>query len=337
MDIFLKKVKVAIAGLGNITHGYEDDPLIAQDMTYPTHLSVIKEHPGYELIAGCDVQEENLNAFSKKVKPSVQLFADYKEMLARTAPDLLVIATDTASHYDIGLAAIEQGIKGIFCEKPIAYSVKDARSLLEYADRENVLFAVNYFRAYDANYNKILNRFKKGEWGELHGIEAKFCGGVFNNATHLIDLIMRYTGEPVLVYGFPTLHVSSNDQDPIIDLYLKFHNGVNAYLHGFTGKDYDIFEIDFLFSKGRIIIRSDKPRLFVPRPSNRVTNMKELYEAPFDIDIDIGKSFYDVYNNLYDSFMNNNSLFCTAEDAVKSLKVVESGLQSVNNHVNVKQ
>lgn len=329
MQKYSKTIRTAIIGLGKICHAYEDDPLIIKDMKYPTHFSVLREHPGFELIAGSDSIESKRKTFSRKAGSSVVLFEKYEEMILRCKPDMLIITTDTSSHYDISITAMELGVKGILCEKPLTYSLQQAKKIVQYGIKNKVFFAVNYFRAFDTNYNKILVKVKNMAWGQLHGIDGKYCGGIYNNGTHLIDLILRCAGEPKVVYGFPPKFFRKDEQDPIINLYIQFHQGVTSYLRGFTSKDYDIFELEFFFSKGTLSIRADKPTLYISKPSQRVSNIEELSEVKGDIHIDIGTSFYDVYDNLYECFINNKHPLCTAEDALKALQVADSGIRSI--------
>lgn len=77
---------------------------------------------------------------------------DYRRLLERDDIDLVDISTPGDSHRDIALAALEAG-KHVFCEKPLANSIEEAREMREAARKayaESGAVAVVNF-----NYRKV--------------------------------------------------------------------------------------------------------------------------------------------------------------------------------------
>jgi predicted dehydrogenase len=64
-------------------------------------------------------------------------YADYRELLAREDLDAVMIATPDHSHAVITLAALKRG-KHVYCEKPLTYSVAEARRVTEAARQAGV-------------------------------------------------------------------------------------------------------------------------------------------------------------------------------------------------------
>jgi predicted dehydrogenase len=64
-------------------------------------------------------------------------YADYRELLAKEDVDGVMVATPDHTHAVIVMAALKQG-KHVYCEKPLAYSVYEARKLTEAARRAGV-------------------------------------------------------------------------------------------------------------------------------------------------------------------------------------------------------
>ena len=62
-----------------------------------------------------------------------ELYTDLAEMLDRQRPDVLHVCSPHGHHADQSRAAIERGIH-VVCEKPLAVSAADARSVRELAD-----------------------------------------------------------------------------------------------------------------------------------------------------------------------------------------------------------
>lgn len=72
---------------------------------------------------------------------------DYAEVLARDDIGLVDVSTPGDSHKELALAALEAG-KHVFCEKPLANTLDEAREMLEAARSAGVVNVVNF------NYRK---------------------------------------------------------------------------------------------------------------------------------------------------------------------------------------
>lgn len=64
-------------------------------------------------------------------------YVDYRELLAKEDVDAVMIATPDHTHAVITMAALKQG-KHVYCEKPLTYSVAEARSVTEAARKAGV-------------------------------------------------------------------------------------------------------------------------------------------------------------------------------------------------------
>ena len=64
-------------------------------------------------------------------------YADYRELFEREDVDAVLIATPDHTHAVITMAALKRG-KHVYCEKPLTYSVDEARQITEAARRAGV-------------------------------------------------------------------------------------------------------------------------------------------------------------------------------------------------------
>lgn len=64
-------------------------------------------------------------------------YTDFRELLARERVDAVMVATPDHSHAAITMAALKLG-KHVYCEKPLTYSVQEARQVAEAARRAGV-------------------------------------------------------------------------------------------------------------------------------------------------------------------------------------------------------
>jgi len=90
------------------------------------------------IVALCDVDHsyaaENLAKY-----PKANIFKDYREMLDKQKDiDAVVIGTPDHTHAVITMAALRAG-KHVYCQKPIAHSVRDTRLLTEAAREAKVI------------------------------------------------------------------------------------------------------------------------------------------------------------------------------------------------------
>jgi predicted dehydrogenase len=79
-----------------------------------------------------------------------EVYTDYRELIARPDIDAITVATPDALHLPVAVAALEAG-KHVFCEKPLAMTVAEARTMVEVAERSGrvamVAFTFRYARA----------------------------------------------------------------------------------------------------------------------------------------------------------------------------------------------
>ncbi|HOJ23085.1 MAG TPA: Gfo/Idh/MocA family oxidoreductase [Armatimonadota bacterium] len=73
---------------------------------------------------------------------------DYREVVNRPDIDLVDIVTGNTSHAEIAIAAAKAG-KHVFCEKPLAMTVGEAREMTQVAEKAGVKHCVNF------NYRKL--------------------------------------------------------------------------------------------------------------------------------------------------------------------------------------
>jgi predicted dehydrogenase len=96
-----------------------------------------KDKPGENVVALCDVDDE-LAADLGKTFPKAKTYRDYRKMFEQQKDiDAVVIATPDHSHAVIAMAAMQLG-KHVFLQKPLVYSIYEARTLTEAARKYKV-------------------------------------------------------------------------------------------------------------------------------------------------------------------------------------------------------
>jgi predicted dehydrogenase len=142
-------------------------------------------------------------------------FLDYRELLALPEIDAVSIVTPTDSHFPIAMEALAAG-KHVLCEKPLAVRAEEARLLLEAAERQGVIHAVNFNlrgRTAVGNLRRYLEQGFVGEichlnlwWGMSlqHDVYPEIGswrfrpesgGGPIHELVHTFDFVRFLAGE----------------------------------------------------------------------------------------------------------------------------------------------
>jgi predicted dehydrogenase len=106
---------------------------------------------------------------ARQVLPKARIYSDTKTLLAAEARqiDFVDIATPPCDHAAIAHAAFEHGLH-VFCEKPIATSAADARSMIDHATQVKRVF----FPSHNYKHAPVIKAIRKvldaGEIGPIH-------------------------------------------------------------------------------------------------------------------------------------------------------------------------
>jgi len=191
-----------------------------------THIPTLKEAPGHEIAALCDVAEDRLKSAAAKVPHPVPTYGDYQKLLANPDINAVVIAVPNLLHREI-LAATLQAGKHVLCEKPAGVSFDDATAMGQMAGTAKtvLMFGMQYRNSARAKKTAelissgvigkpryIVQNCSRGDWnlspnvwrfadpkrgGEL--VNWRFAhaasGGTLNEfSCHYFDLLHGYAG-----------------------------------------------------------------------------------------------------------------------------------------------
>jgi predicted dehydrogenase len=106
---------------------------------------------------------------ARQILPHARIYADTKTLLTAEARqlDFVDIATPPCDHAAIAHAAFEHGLH-VFCEKPIATSAADARSMLDHALAAKRVFFPSHNYKHAPVIKAIRRVLESGELGPIH-------------------------------------------------------------------------------------------------------------------------------------------------------------------------
>jgi len=98
---------------------------------------------------------------------------DWRELVRRDDIDLIDINAPSDAHKEIALAAAEAG-KHLFCEKPLALTLADAREMLEAAERAGVKHMIGFNYRFAPAVMLAKKLIEEGRIGKIYHIRALF-------------------------------------------------------------------------------------------------------------------------------------------------------------------
>ena len=258
----------------------------------------------YELAAVCDINPAVFDAFFERAqieRGSISEYTDYREMFDKENLDVVTVATPDHLHTDPVCDASNAGIRGVFCEKPLATTVEDADRIIETIERNGTQMSVDHTRSWIPSYQTVRQAIREGEIGGLTRIVAHMGGKrsmLFRNGTHLVDAVCFFAdAEPLWVIAahergfedYGPVYDGKGGKDPQYDpgstLIVEFANGVRALINS-AKLTPQIFEFDlqgpggryWLTDRGCLAWTTDQPE---GRPIETPPPQERGYADPF--------------------------------------------------------
>jgi predicted dehydrogenase len=129
--------------------------------------------PQTKIVAVADADPKGLADAAKRLG-GVKAYADYKLMLAEVKPDIAAICPrHIHEHYDMILAAIAAGVKGIYIEKPFVRTLAEADEVVRLCAEKGVRLAIAHRNRYHPVVDVVKQLVEAGEIGELREVRVR--------------------------------------------------------------------------------------------------------------------------------------------------------------------
>lgn len=185
-----EKLRVAVVGCGAI------GALHAQAVVQSRHA---------QLTATCDVEPERAKIAA--VSTGASVYDDFEKLLSAERLDVVTVATPENLHMAPVVKSIEAGCH-VFCEKPMASTLTDAKRMVDAAARHNRHLAIDYNRRFGFGYLKAKELCTEGAIGDIRYVvirvtepltgsknDLKAHSIIKNVLIHHIDLMRFFCGE----------------------------------------------------------------------------------------------------------------------------------------------
>jgi len=272
-----KKLKAAVIGCGNIGASVKN---YGRAVRPGSHASAYQANAKTKLAALVENDKDKWPGL-KNDFPRVKIYEDADLMFKEIKPDIVSIATPTGSHYKFVLMAAKYKCPAILCEKPISYSVQEAKKMILACQKSNSQLFINHTRHFDPLLQKWSRKVRNGFLGQIYQGNAYYYNGLFNNGTHLIDLLRMFLGEIDWVAVQYNKKTSWQEKDLNVDGLIAFKNGALISFQSLS-KNYGYFGFS-LFGEKRMINVTNLAYEIEYRKKIRNENYKGFFELSSEI------------------------------------------------------
>jgi predicted dehydrogenase len=118
------------------------------------------------IVALCDVDENYLAEAAQKY-PQAKTYIDWRKLLDQQDVDAVIVSTAEHIHAPASLAAMKRG-KHVYCEKPLAHTVEEARMMRDVSKQMKVATQMGTQIHATDNYRRVVELIQSGAIGPVH-------------------------------------------------------------------------------------------------------------------------------------------------------------------------
>ena len=137
-----------------------------------TYAEAMWNRPEVDLVAGCDRDQKRLAMFGERYGIK-NLYTDALEMYEKEKLDILAIATNTKGRSFLTVKAVEAGVKGIFVDKPMTFTLKEADDMVDACARAGVPLVGGATTVSHPSFAKAKELIRGGAIGDVRSLEAQ--------------------------------------------------------------------------------------------------------------------------------------------------------------------
>jgi predicted dehydrogenase len=249
------KLRVAVIGAGGIA---------------TSHFEAIGVMDRLEAVAVADINIERAEEIAKEY--DIAVYVDYKEMVLKQKPDLVVITLPHFLHMESAVYCANQGCH-IMLEKPMALNIQECDEIIAAAETNQIQLMIGHTQHYISTNQKAKQLIAEEDLGELVMIndtrhvnyfrsnrpdwfleKEKSGGGIMMNlGSHSVDKIQWITNSKIAkVKSKLSFYGDRGNVEGSGLLFLETDEGVPVTIaqSGYKGVSKD--QTDFIFTKGMV-------------------------------------------------------------------------------------
>jgi len=233
-------------------------------------------------------------------------YRDLDEAMNDRAFDIISICTSTPSHenYLRQLSRYKGGL--VFCEKPITDRLDTAREMARLYS-ENM--AVNYLRRFDPEIRQLASHINGGVYGKFLSGKANYNKGLYNNGSHMTDLLHMLLGPLRVLSAGDIIHDFWPD-DPTLSAQLETDAYAPIDLTGSDVREGMKFDLELVFEKAQISLSDFSQTLTIRSgagPEKKITT-------------GLMQGMLNAVSNIYNHLAEGSELYSRGDNAILALE-----------------
>ena len=312
----MKRVNVGVIGVGAMGHN---------------HVRVYSRLKNANLMAVSDLMKGTLAEVSKKYQTVG--FVDYDNILKMPEIEAVSVCVPTTYHHEVVMEAIEQG-KHVLVEKPIAFTLDEARDMIRSAKREGVKLATGHVERFNPAVLEAKKLIREGLIGEIVSVSAKRVGpfpprikdvGVtIDLAIHEVDVMAYLLDSPASkVYAHVGSRLEKCEFEDHAEIMMEFYNGASGVLEVNWLTPYKKRKLEVTGTDG--IISLDYIDQDVELFGKNARKVRVPHHEPLMEEL----------SSFLNSVIDDEKPKITGEDGMHALKVVLAAMESAKGKVPV--
>ncbi|MFA5858651.1 MAG: Gfo/Idh/MocA family oxidoreductase [Elusimicrobiota bacterium] len=310
------------------------------------HASAIESLSTAKLVGVFDINRQAAESIAK-IKKGVKVYSSIDELSKDKNVEVVDICLPTTLHHDNVINAANAG-KHVFCEKPIARTLKQAEEMVAACKKNGIKFMVGHVLRFFPEYKRAKDLISAGKLGKVGMArlsrlntfpltssswytDIENSGGVvLDMSIHDFDFLHWCFGMPERVYAQGlTYRINKNTPLDYALVSIRFKNGTIAHVEG-SWAETSGFSAKFEIAGEKGILdfdmKKNQPFLLSLRgdsTGNAGVNVPEspLKLSPYAMEI---KHFIECIDN-------DKEPMITGDEAILSLKIALAALESIKS------
>lgn len=218
--------------------------LIGAGMMGRAHAQAYRRVAGAKLVGVADSSRDSAEALAGMA--GIRAYSTMEELIDAEQPDMVDLCLPTDLHKPFAVKAAALG-KHVFCEKPIATTLADARTMNEACKAAGVQLMIGHALRFSPDYAMARNMIEEGrigrvgtvrliresampEWAGWFADPGRSGGVLLDLAVHDIDWLRWTFGEAARVYGKEVEAEAGRGGHAFVSL--RMRSGVIAHITG---------------------------------------------------------------------------------------------------------
>lgn len=241
-------IAAVVVGCGRIAGGFND----RDEAHVLTHAAAYRRL-GVPLAGCCDLDPARARAFASRWG-AARHGERVEDVLVGEGPLVASVCTPAAAQLEtLRVLVRDARLRAVLLEKPLGASLAEAEVLAGLADAWGRPVLVNYFRAYTPFYVALDGLLRDAAWGALSRVVVTYSGTLESHVSHALERLIAGLGAPTAV-------VRHGVASPAPHFSAVFEAGPEAVFVPVPGLEHALFELDFLFARGRLRVVDSERR-----------------------------------------------------------------------------